>query len=152
MKRRAELQEADGNIDNENTKDISFKTRTPACLEQEGIQPARYSSVLPPHLPCTISAFSPHAPSLPFVQSLELSLGLGTGDGERGHESWCQLSTLGLGCRSLGGKSQFCSPATAHRCQTAAERGASPQILILNGLIVEMSCTSAQNERRALSF
>lgn len=78
----------------------------------------------------------------------------GAGDRRWGKGAWELVP--GLTAQHFGAglveKSRFCSPATAHRCQTAAERGASPQILILTGLIVEMSCTSAQNERRAFSF
>lgn len=145
MKRRAQLQEPDGNIDNENTEDISFKTRTPACLEEEGILPARYSSVLPPSPPMYHQLLL-CSHSKPFVQSLELSLGLGMGDGDKG-----ELELVpGLTAQHFG--AGFCSPATEHRCQTAVERGASPQPLILKGLIVEMSCTSVQNQRRAFSF
>lgn len=152
MKRRAELQEADGNIDNENTKDISFKTRTPACLEQEGIQPARYSSVLPTHLLCISAPSLLTLPALCSVLRADSGAGRwgqgGTGAGARFDSSalWGQAA----GARQ--GRAGFCSPATAHRCQMAAERTASPQILILKGLIVEMSCTSVQNERRDFSF
>lgn len=72
----------------------------------------------------------------------------GTGAGARFDSS----ALWGWAARAWGGRAGFCSPATAHRCQMAAERRSSPQILILKGLIVEMSCTSVQNERRAFSF
>lgn len=133
MKRRAELQEADGNIDNENTKDISFKTRTPACLEQEGIQPARYSSVLPPHLPCTISAFSPHAPSLPFVQSLDWGLrDLGTGDRRwgKGARELVPAQHFGAGLPEPGGEEPVL--LSSHRAQMSNGCGARSQPPDLN--------------------
>lgn len=102
----------------------------------------------------------PSVPSLLTLPALCSALGAesGAGDGSWGPggtgagASFDSSAPWGWAARAWQGRAGLCSPATLHRCQTAAEHGASPQIFILRGLIVEMSCTSVQNGRRAFSF
>jgi len=122
----------------------------------------------PLYLQCTITAF-PSAHSQPFVWCLIATSGAGEGRwGHGGTQFGARFDNSALsgpGCRQPRRWRARSTCASSSRAGPAARlqplrtdvkrlRSADPgpQILILKGLIVEMSRTSAQNERRAFSF
>lgn len=129
---------------------LIMKTQKTFHLRQE-LQLAwnrREFCLLPIPLFSPLTSRVPSAPSLLTLPALcsALRAECGAGDGR-----WGQGGTrAGAGLTAQ----HFGALLSSHRAQMSNGCGArsQPQILILQGLIVEMSCTSVQNERRAFSF
>lgn len=145
-----EQHQTQGNFDNEKNRH-SFKARPPACLQREGTQPAFCSSFLT-SLQHTIAAFSSTRPQPLFVPSQLWEMRMGpAGFDSSAIPSPAPAEALGLyeTLHETSRREGSGSPADAKRLHSANPR---PCVLILRGLIVEMSHTSAQNEARGFSF